>query len=261
MAETYKKIYPGNFVTRLNAWAAPNDDFVANGRASGDPRDRKQQGLLVFPGWVAVRKVGAALITTGAKSWDFTILSPDLRPDDKPRADITGLFVPSGSAIYRMGFRVTPVNAQPGFSSQGFRGDADTLGSGLAGTATDLLAMSSAAIATKAVGSFSATAARTSSDNASVSDPARVVVGAGGTIAPASQMVMTTFGAPQVTTADLTLKLYSVAAAGNVAGSDIRSTLTGGVYVVGEVCYLVPETVVDLEELSVPGSRYAGFQG
>ncbi len=261
MAETYKKIYPGNYVVHLNAWAAPNDDFVANGRASGDPRDRKQQGLLAFPGWIAVRKVGHALITTGAKSWDFVIPSPDLRPDDKPRADISSLLVPAGAAIYRMGFRVTPISAQPGFSSQGYRGDADTLTSGLVGTATDLLAMSSAAIATKAAGSFTATAARTSSDNAHASDPASVVVAAGGAIAPGTQVVQNAFGSPQVTTADLTLKLYSVAAAGNAAGSNISSTLTGGVYVVGEVCYLVPEAVADLDDLHLPGARYAGFQG
>ena len=53
MAETYKKIFPGNWVAHLNAHALPNASFKANKRAVGDPRDRHQQGVLFMPGWIA----------------------------------------------------------------------------------------------------------------------------------------------------------------------------------------------------------------
>jgi hypothetical protein len=256
MAESYKKIYPGNAVAHLNAYASPNDDFSANGRASGDPRDRKQQALMFCPGWLAVRKVGVAHITAGATSWDFKILSPDLRPDDKPRADITGLFIPSGSVVIRAGFRVPAVNAQPGYYSSGSRQEADDLGSGLVGTATDLLAISTAAISASATGSIAAGAVRTASDGT-----AKIVVDAAGQVPTGFELVQTAFGSPVVTNTDLTLKLYSIATAGNTAGSAISSALTGGCYVVGEVVYLVPEGVAGMDSVSLPGAQYSGYAG
>jgi len=256
MAESYKKIFPGNAVVHLNAYASPNDDFSSNGRASGDPRDRKQQALMFCPGWLAVRKVGYAHITAGATSWDFKIPSPDLRPDDKPRADITGLFIPSGSVVLRAGFRVPAVNAQPGYYSAGSRQDAASLGSGLVGTATDLLAISTAAISTSAAGSIAAGAIRTASNNT-----AQIVVAADGTVPTGTELVQTAFGSPVATNTDLTLKLYSIATAGNAAGSAISSALTGGVYVVGEVVYLVPEGVAGLDDLHLSGAQYSGYAG
>ena len=256
MAESYKKIFPGNAVVHLNAYASPNDDFSTNGRASGDPRDRKQQALMFCPGWLAVRKVGVAHITAGATSWDFKILSPDLRPDDKPRADITGLFIPSGAAVLRAGFRVPAVNAQPGYYSSGSRQAADGLGSGLVGTATDLLAISTATISSSAAGSIAAGAIRTASNNT-----AKIVVTAGGLVPTGTELVQTAFGSPVITNTDLTLKLYSIATAGNTAGSAISSSLTGGCYVVGEVVYLVPEAVAGMDSVSLPGAEYSGYAG
>ena len=256
MAETYKKIFPGNAVVHLNAYALPNDDFTSNGRATGDPRDRKQQGLMFCPGWVAVRKVGYAHITTAATSWDFVIGSPDLRSDDKPRADITGLFIPSGAAVVRAGFRVPAVNAQPGYYSAGSRDAAANLGSGLVGTATDLLAISTATIATSAAGSIAAGAIRTASNNT-----AQIVVATGGAVPTGTEGVQAAFGSPVVTNTDLTLKLYSIATAGNTAGSAISSSLSGGCYVIGEVVYLVPEDYASMEDIHVPGAPYAGYSG
>lgn len=257
MAESYSKIFPGNAVVHVNAYASPNDDFQANGRASGDPRDRKQQALMFCPGWLAVRKVGVAHITTGATSWDFKVLSPDLRPDDKPRADITGLFIPSGAAVIRAGFRVPAVNAQPGYYSSGSRHAAEDLGSGLVGTATDLLAISTATIASSAAGSIGAGAIRTASNGT-----AQIVVATDGTVPTGVESVQTAFGAPVVTNTDLTLKLYSIATAGNTAGSAISSSLTGGCFVVGEVVYLVPEAVAGLSDIpGVPGAQYSGYAG
>lgn len=256
MAESYKKIFPGNAVVHLNAYASPNDDFSSNGRASGDPRDRKQQALMFCPGWLAVRKVGYAHITTGATSWDFVIPSPDLRPDDKPRADITGLFIPSGAIVLRAGFRVPAVNAQPGYYSSGSRQEAADLGSGLVGTATDLLAISTATIAASAAGSIAAGAIRTASDGT-----ASIVVTAAGAVPTGTELVQTAYGDPVATNTDLTLKLYSIATAGNTAGSAISSSLTGGCYVVGEVVYLVPEEVAGLDAVHLPGAQYSGYSG
>ena len=260
MAETYKPIFPGNAVAHLHSYGLPNESFTTNGRSTGDPRDRRHQALVSIPGWLSVRKVGYSLIAgAGATSFDIIVPSPDTRPDDKPRADIVGMHIPTGAAVYRAGFRVLPINRQPGFNASGYQGDEDNLDSGLTGTATDLLALSSAAIGTKAAGSIGATAIRTSSDNAHVSDPAVIVVDAGGKVVTGTQKIQTAFGAPVVTTTDLTLKLYSVAAAGNTAGSAIGSSHTGGCYVVVEVDYLVPEAIAPLDALPLPGHKYSGF--
>lgn len=260
MPETYKPIFPGNAVAHLHSYGLPNKSFTTNGRSVGDPRDRRHQALVSIPGWLSVRKVGYAVISgAGGTSFDIIVPSPDTRPDDKPRADIVGMHIPSGAAVYRAGFRVLPINKQPGFSVSGLVSDADLTDSGLTGTATDLLALSSAAIGTKAAGSIGATAIRTSSDNAHVSDPAVLVVNASGRVVTGSQKIQTAFGAPVVTTTDMTLKIYSVAAAGNVAGSAIGAARSGSHYVVAEVDYLVPEEIAPLDALPLPGQRYAGF--
>ena len=67
-----KKIFPGNWVTNLSSY-------------QGQP-------VVAVPGRVYYHKVGYALITsTAAKEWDVVIPSPDMRGDDKVRADIEGL--------------------------------------------------------------------------------------------------------------------------------------------------------------------------
>jgi len=128
MAETYKKIYPGNWVVGLNAWPKPNADFVKNNRPVGDPHDRQQQAVLYMPGVLAVQKVGfvhvqgavpaAPGVGAGVQGYDITIGSPDTRGDDKPRADVKGLIVPAGASLYRVGLRVprrptSPVPSAP----------------------------------------------------------------------------------------------------------------------------------------------------
>lgn len=92
-------ILPGNQVAHLNAY--------------------RDQGVQAFPGVNFFRQVGAVVITPEdnctalldangelpAGTYDVKILSPDLRPDDKPRLD-RALTVPAGATIYR-----TAVNA------------------------------------------------------------------------------------------------------------------------------------------------------
>ena len=86
------KIYPGNFVSDLNAY--------------------RDQGVVALPGCVFFRAVGALVLdpdndgvlnSSGeldAGTYDLQILSPDLRQDDKPRKD-RAFVVPSGAVVYR----------------------------------------------------------------------------------------------------------------------------------------------------------------
>jgi len=92
-------ILPGNYVTHLNAY--------------------RDQGVAAIPGVNFFRQVGAVVITPEdncgslldangdlpAGTYEVKILSPDLRPDDKPRLD-RAMTVPAGATIYR-----TAVNA------------------------------------------------------------------------------------------------------------------------------------------------------
>ena len=129
MAESYKKVFPGNAVNHLNAYGQPGADFTAAGRPTGSPLDRRQQALMFCPGWLAVRKVGYAKITEAATAaFDIIVPSPDTRSDDKPRADIVGLHIPQTALCYRAGFRVLPTSEQPGYYSQGARQATTTSG-------------------------------------------------------------------------------------------------------------------------------------
>ena len=88
-------IFPGNYVTRLNAY--------------------RQQGVLALPGVSFFQQVGAFVVedsdlTSGelpAGNYDVKILSPDKRQDDKPRLD-RNFIVPgaqvdgSGATVYRV---------------------------------------------------------------------------------------------------------------------------------------------------------------
>lgn len=257
MAETYKKIFPGNAVAHLSPYALPNPDFAANSRASGDARDRNHMALMFCPGWLAVRKLGYAHIEAGATEWDITVPSPYQRASEKPMADINGLYIPSGAIVHRVGFRVEALSAQPGSLTAGHRQDSSQLGTGLVGTATDLLALSSAAIAASAAGSIAATAIRTASNGT-----AKVVVDADGKVPQGVEVVSTAFGSPVITTADMTLKLYSIATAGNAPGSAISAELDGGCYVTCFAEYLVREAAPQLSDfVGLPGAVTAGTRG
>lgn len=250
MAETYKKIYPGNWVNHLSALPLPNPDFTINKRPSGDPRDRQQQGVLVAPGRIAVHKVGFVKISgavaaagAGIAGYDVTIDSPDTRPDDKPRADVKGLLVPQGAAIYRVGFRIPPLNQQPNFSSSGARGP--VAGSGLqanAGAKVWLEARATTPTAAPANGVISATGANT---------PA-LTVGADGEFDPAQAFAR--LATPVTTTAELTLRLWA-------DQGGLGSSFLDGVYLTAEVCYLVDDAVPDLSWITLPGGRYSGYTG
>jgi hypothetical protein len=112
-----KKIFPGNWVTQLSSY-------------QGQP-------VVAVPGRVYYHKVGYALVgSTGATEFDITIPSPDRRSDDKPRADITGLTLPSGANVYHVGIRVPDMRKDRG------AGSATT---GLAGTTGDTIAIKDAA--------------------------------------------------------------------------------------------------------------------
>lgn len=87
------KIYPGNYVTQLNAY--------------------RDQGVVALPGAVFFRGVGALVLnpdTDGTLNvdgelangtYDLQVLSPDLRQDDKPRKD-RPFTIPAGAVVYRV---------------------------------------------------------------------------------------------------------------------------------------------------------------
>ena len=82
-----KAIYPGN-------WVAPLSSY-------------QNQPVIALPGRVYYHRVGYVKVTSvGAQVFDVIIPSPDKRPDDKPRADITGLTVPQNAYLYHVGLRV-----------------------------------------------------------------------------------------------------------------------------------------------------------
>ena len=252
MAETYKKIYPGNWVERISAYPLPNADFKKNKRPAGDPHDRQQQGVLIRPGTVAVHKVaylhvsGAAPTGSAVKGNDLTIASPDARGDDKPRSDVTGLIVPSGAHLYRLGLRVPRSASQPGAYSSGAKDAVSPERSGLltnAGGKIWLEAKATDPAAAPTGGAITATGANT---------PALTVNATSGDFdaAAASFSLLT----PTTTTSELTIKLWA-------DKGGVGSTMLGGVYLVAEVCYLVDDSVADLESLVLPGAQYAGYTG
>ena len=87
-------IYPGNYVTELNAY--------------------RDQGVVALPGAVFFKGVGALVLnpdndakTDGAGlltagTYALQVLSPDLRQDDKPRKD-RPFTIPKGAVVYRTG--------------------------------------------------------------------------------------------------------------------------------------------------------------
>jgi hypothetical protein len=204
-----KKIFPGNWVTQLSSY-------------QGQP-------VVAVPGRTYFHKVGYALVgSTGATEFDITIPSPDRRSDDKPRADITGLTLPSGANVYHVGVRVPDMRKDRG------AGSATT---GLAGTTGDTIAIKDAA----------ASAAATISTTV-VSTPTIAV--ASSTIAPsaATKGIVT----PAVLAGAETLKLFVRNAAGNGAGSALSSSETGGTPIIAEVCYYVEDVPPEVDSTIIP---------
>lgn len=256
MPETYKPIFPGNAVAPLQSYGLPNTTFLANNRASGDPRDRMHQALLISPGWLAVKKVGFARVSNALQTvFDITIPSPDQRLDDKPRADIVGLHIPTGARVYRAGFRTVSRELQHGASSEGPL-NTPINQSGIFGTATDKLVLATATPAASAAGSIAAGAITTDTDSNAV------ILPAGGEVPVGSKGVQVNTGSAVAANADLTLRLYSVNTAGTGAGSGIRCPdIRGGAIIVCEVCYLVPEAFAENYALNTGGTLYGGTRG
>ena len=204
-----KKIFPGNWVTTLSSY-------------QGQP-------VVAVPGRQYYQKIGYALVDgTGGTEFDVTIPSPDMRGDDKVRANITGLTLPAGANVYHVGVRVPDLRKDRAVGSAT---------SGLVGTNGDTIAVKDAA----------ASAADTISTTV-VSTPTVAV--AGGTIAPTSAKkgeveAKTLAGAE-------TLKVYVRNAAGNGTGSNLSSTAAGGTPIIVEVAYFVEDDVPDVDSTFIP---------
>jgi hypothetical protein len=253
MAETYSAIYPGNWVNHPNTWGRPNAAFKTAKRASGDPLDRQHQAVVVRPGVLAVQKVGylhiegAVPAGTAVQGYDLKIASPDARADDKPRADITSLVVPTGAQLYRVGLRLPRLGEMPGYYSSGAKDPVNPERSGIKTNTSGAIwleAKAAAPAAKPAGGAITATGANT---------PALTVNATTGDFDAAA--VQFSLATPVVTTADLTLKVWADKGG---FGSDFR----GGCYVVAEVCYLIDAPVADLSWIpALEGARVAGYTG
>ena len=209
-----KKIFPGNWVTNLSSY-------------QGQP-------VVAVPGRVYYHKVGYALITsTAANEWDVVIPSPDMRGDDKVRADLTGLTIPQGATVYSVGLRVSDTRKDVGVG---------TATSGLTGgTNGDTLRLANSVTAPAAGGAITATAVGTKSADLTV---------ASNTIAPGSSKFGSTGTA---LTSGLTLKVYLATSAGNVASSNtLSSSATGGTPIICEVSYYLDDEVATKEDTRIP---------
>jgi hypothetical protein len=204
-----KKIFPGNWVTTLSSY-------------QGQP-------VVAVPGRQYYQKIGYALVdSVGGTEFAVTIPSPDMRADDKVRANITGLTIPAGANVYHVGIRVPDMRKDRAVG---------TATSGIVGTNTDTIAVKDAA----------ASAAGTISTSV-VSSPVLTV--ASTTIAPASAKkgeveAKTLAGAE-------TLKVYVRNAAGNGTGTAITSTQAGGTPIIVEVAYFVEDDVPDVDSTFIP---------
>lgn len=206
-----KKIYPGNWTVALSSY-------------QGQP-------VTALPGRLYYQITGYALITsTGATSWDVKIPSPDMRQDDKPRADITSLVVPSGAKVYALGLRVPDMRKDRGLG---------TAFSGIVGTNGNELKVAIA------IGN---TENNIASDNNLSSNSAAVAV-ANGTIAPVA--TMTSIITPVAQTAARTLKVFSDNGSQS-AGSNMTSSLDGGTPIIVDVCYYLEDDPSDLNAVRIP---------
>ena len=204
-----KKIFPGNWVTNLSSY-------------QGQP-------VVAVPGRVYYHKVGYALVdSTGGTEFDVKIPSPDMRGDDKVRADITSMVIPAGAVVYSVGLRVSDTRKNK---------DAGSATSGLVGTNTDTIALKDAA----------ASAADTISTTV-VSTPTIAV--SGGTIAPTSAKNGVVTGS--VLAGAETLKVFVRDSAGTGTGSTLSSTATGGTPIICEVSYYLDDAVATVEDTRIP---------
>lgn len=205
-----KKIYPGNYVTHLSSY--------------------QTQGVAAIPGRVYYQQVGYALVdSTGGTSFDVKIGSPDLRGDDKPRADIASLVVPAGAKVYSLSLRVPDMRKDVG---------SGTATSGLVGTNTNRLKVADALANDDAM---TATALATNSADVAVAST---------TIAP----VATTKSliSPVALTGAETLKVFVTTSAGTAAGATLTSTTAGGTPIIVEVCYYLDDEAAGLDDIHLP---------
>jgi len=199
-----KKIYPGNYVSALSAY--------------------QSQGVVTMPGRTYIHRVGYIKVDSTARTeFDVIVPSPDKRPDDKPRPDITGLVIPNGAFVYFLGLRIRDARKDAG---QG------TARSGLVwGAGTDRIKLASA-VSVNGAAITATTLSTTPIDDTS------------NTAAPQSSV----FGVitPVKTTAQMTLKLFydnGSTAAGNAAG--LTSSEPGGSFLIAEVAYYLDDEASD----------------
>jgi hypothetical protein len=206
-----KTIYPGNWTNQLSSW--------------------QNQAVIAMPGRAYFSVLGYALITSSsATAWPIRIPSPDMRQDDKPRADIPNLVLPAGAAVYSVGLRIPDMRKE---RSEG------VAFSGLVGTNTQELKVADAigtdgAITTTTVGTAGAAATFS-----------------GGTIAPLA--TRTSIVTPAILAGSETLQLFNVApGTPDTAGSGVTSTVAGGTPVIVEVNYYLDDDMPDMEAIRVP---------
>jgi len=206
-----KKIYPGNWVTNLSSY-------------QGQP-------VVACPGRVYYHQVGYALVTsTGATEFAITIPSPDMRGDDKVRADITGLTIPAGASVYHVGIRVPDMRKDLGVGTAASGLVSQTNGDRLK-VADDIT--NDATITTTKIASNSAD-----------------LVVASKTIAPGTSV--TSLATSAALAGAETLKVYTTTSGGGAAGSALSSTQAGGTPIIVEVSYFVDDTVAGLDDTYIP---------
>lgn len=199
-----KKIYPGNYVSALSAY--------------------QSQGVVSIPGRTYVHRVGYIKVDATARTeFDVIVPSPDKRPDDKPRPDITGLVVPNGAHVYFLGLRIRDARKDAG---QG------TARSGLVwGDGADRIKLASAVSVNGAAITATTLSTTPINDTSLTAAPQGSVFG-----------VIT----PVRTTAQMTLKLFydnGSTAAGNAAG--LTSNEAGGSFLIAEVAYYLDDDASD----------------
>lgn len=199
-----KKIFPGNYVNHLSTY-------------QGQP-------IVAIPGVTYYHRIGYAKIdSTSRTELDVIIPSPDKRPDDKPRADIVGLTVPTGVWLYKLGLRVLDARKDLG------RGSAR---SGIVGTNTNRIKLASGVTVNN---TLTATTGATGALTVS-----------GGTIAPGATTGALALAAPVLTTSPITFKVFNDDAANpNAAGAGLTSSEPGGSFLVAEACWFTLDSVPD----------------
>ena len=205
-----KKIYPGNYVTHLSSY--------------------QTQGVAAIPGRVYYQQVGYALVdSTGGTSFDVKIGSPDLRGDDKPRADIASLVVPAGAKVYSLSLRVPDMRKDVG---------SGTAASGLVGTNTNRIKVADA-LANDNV--MTANTLATNSADVAVAST---------TVAPVAttKSVIT----PVALAGAETLKVFVTTSNGTSAGATLTSTTAGGTPIIVEVCYYIDDEAAGLDDIHLP---------